>query len=296
MNKFAIGMGAMGALFGGAVGYVNQDEDATTGAKAAGFISGATAGGLIGLGTGFGLGFNKNFKAGRAAASALNADDIGKTMLEQMKDGKKAAAAGLDFFDNVKSNIGQRGYIGASLYAGGYSVEGGSGMGKAILNKGRDAKAGIFGSKVDPTTLPREVQKSMSPLNRWNMGWGGLTVGIAATTGAISLASNTAAYSSQGHPVNAYSSTMGAVAKRQRLAAYQQRQNLMAKADMVSMSNPYAVGQRDTTRVYSPGSGLQGSAVPYSRNQANRANKRIRAGQYGDGGDLVFALNTLRNG
>lgn len=171
-------------------------------------------------------------------------------------------------------------------------------VGGAAKYMGKTVKQGYHNMAVKPYVKDAEslpgYAKANSLLNPLN---GGIAAAGFLGIGAISMNSAfnyTAAYSGQGHPLNAMrAARAGANATGQ--------QEHMQSMSMIMM-DPGVAGFSDYDNAYAYNSSLAGSSSPMSRGQARLAEKNekrrngIVAGQFGDTGDLVFAMHTLRSG
>lgn len=119
-------------------------------------------------------------------------------------------------------------------------------------------------------------------------------VGLGAYAGAS--AGNTGYFG--GSPINSMSKALS-LSPNDADFIYSQEQQKMGQYEMVAAYNPSQVGMRDTDDAYSYSRSINPSSVnPMSSGLASTAGRQrnISPGQFGDSGNLVFAMNTLRRG
>jgi hypothetical protein len=122
----------------------------------------------------------------------------------------------------------------------------------------------------------------------------GSLIGMGAYAGAS--AGNTGYFG--GSPVNLISKGLS-LSPTEADFIYSQEQQKMGQYEMVAAYNPSQVGMRDTDDAYSYSRSINPSSVnPMSPGLAETAGRQrnISPGQFGDSGNLVFAMNTLRRG
>jgi hypothetical protein len=119
-------------------------------------------------------------------------------------------------------------------------------------------------------------------------------IGAGAYAGAS--AGNTGYFA--GSPLNILSKGLS-TSRNEADYIYSTEQQKMGQYEMVAAYNPSQAGMRDTDDAYSYARSVNPSSVnPMSSGLAKTAGKQrtITPGQYGDSGNLVLAMNTLRRG
>ena len=286
-----LGGGAIGGIGGAFKGATRGTEDQPQGGffgaasgGIAGFAKGAMIGGAISVTPGLRKGLTSGYgtvKSELFSKGIMDADPrvLSGAIMNSMDEASMIAKPGALIGSAMGGMAGGMRYTGSQVsgFVGGMMAEG---RAKNIALKQSNPR---FKTATNPLTPGRGLMMG---------GALGGALGSAAIAGAFV---GTAAASGEGHPYNALSTRLNS--NRIAQGEHMFRKSRLPRTEGTMMSNPYAFGMRDLNEAYSYSRSNRSSAMPLSQGHmqaARPSRRRMIAGQYGDDGGLVFALNDLR--
>lgn len=278
----AIGRMGLGAGIGGTIGAMRSERD-SNGQNynvLRGAASGMAVGGVLGLSAGgFMRMHSSSYAKGFNSGSSRSANQMIDAIKDNMKQPTSVMSSGAQFAETL-SKGGVRGAAAMGMQGLGYMAgvaPGAMAMPFAASFRGINALQAMRRGVPVP---PIETKGAIAGVGARIGGFAMLGAGYLMPTDAPQV--------------------RGVKNQRADMAAYRNQQQ-MGMADAVIMRNPNMAGMRDVDGAYDYMSHNRSSSEPLTGVQAERhqqtmrrSQRRMQPGMYGDGGDLVFAMNDLR--